>query len=661
MKFSALSPFAKLAVWVLAVVALAVGVQAVAWLVGSEFNVLRGRGRSVLLGLALASLFAVMSADRRSASEFGLFVGPIWKKLLFGGMAVGIATYAGYLLFATNVGVFSLRTDAITPQRCLTALLAAMTALPLAITEQIMFSGYLLTVLRDRYSRTTAVLVPALLFAALTQIHAPAGLLAADTLRLVAGTFLAATLLGILRILSGTVLLPAGLLAGWLFVARLAAKLGLLAPVAASPWFSAVAPLGDPRRGALMWVFLGLGIVGVSILLWRRGEWKIPHLDPSLDTDFKRVFPLSNAKMLAPLDLWISQLIAARFRVGLVYLPRLIAILILSTVNTIIALPERLLVPLLIRRRRVCDPVFLVGVHRGGTTHLHNLLSLDPQFYAPQTYQTMNPTGFLFSGWLLAPLLGVFMPWRRPMDAVRFHLFAPQEDEFAVACSCRLSPWWGMSFPKGWGIHDRYIFIGALPEAEKKLWQRHYLLFVKKLTLISARRPLLKNPYNTGRVAVLHEMFPEAKFIHLCRDPHDVYRSNIHMARQGHIVHQLQDPDESDSYETRFLKNYRAMEEAFERDTTQLSRDHVVRLRFEDLERDPIGEIRRIYKMLGLEFTVEFEARLSRYLEGIADYRKNRHQPLTAEAQQALEEQMGAFRDDWGYAAHAPYAVERAA
>ena len=65
------------------------------------------------------------------------------------------------------------------------------------------------------------------------------------------------------------------------------------------------------------------------------------------------------------------------------------------------------MLPPLLRSRRVRDPVFVVGVHRSGTTHLHNLLALDPQFVSPSLYQVSNPLGCTVSGWLAFPLMAL--------------------------------------------------------------------------------------------------------------------------------------------------------------------------------------------------------------------------------------------------------------
>lgn len=645
------SPLAKTVFSVGVIVLLAWGVQVGAWIFGLQFDVFSasGGGRGVLLSVAVAVLLVLMGTDRRPASEYGLAVGSRWQWKLFGGFTVGLLLYAGYCLLGLLAGVYTLNFDRVTPYYCITAGLAALAAFPVALIQQIIFSGYVLSMYRDRYSRLTAVLCSAFVFGALCRIDDPASLVSGEAQPFMIGMFLIATLLGIMRVGSGSIVLPTGFLAGCIFARRIFRRTGLLAlvePSELTPWLS---PAADPRQAPVMWLFLALGIVVCGFVWLRRGQDERLAAERVPSASFKRIYPFSHIGILAPLDVWLGRLAAAGFRVPVQYAARLLVVLAFSAVNTILSLPERLLLPFMLRRRGVPDPVFILGIHRSGTTHLHNLLSLDERFCAPLTYQTINPIGFLFSGWLITPILGAFMPWKRPMDAVRFHLFAPQEEEFAICGVSRLSPYWLMSFPRQVAHYERYALPEGFSPRESREWKRQYMLFLQKLTFWRGKRPLLKNPYNTGRVEMLREMFPRAKFIHISRHPYDVYRSNMHLAREGHVVHQLQEPDPDDSYETRFLDNYYKMEQAFYRHTAGLPADQVVEVRFEDLERDPVGEVRRIYAEMGLEVTPRFEERLRRYLARIADYRKNSFRQLPESDRCRIDAKMAAFMARWGF------------
>lgn len=613
----------------------------------------------MLLALALIALLYLMAADRRSVADYGLVVNKNWTRHAVAGLLMGATFYGAYCAAAWWLGVFHVDTEHVTPVRCGKALLAMMAAIPVAALQQIIFSGYLPSKLRDRVGRLPSILLPALLFGIFGGWALREGLFSPAGGRLAVGMFFIAALLCTVRLILGNLALPAGLLAGAIMVRRIIKKTYLLEFDSESPWSDWLAPVADPRQGPVMWCLLAATLIAALVALWRRGEYRLPADQPALDASFKRVMPFSNLLGLAPLDLWLAKLWQARFRVGLKYLPRLAVTLIASGANTILCLPERLLAPLLLRHI-VPDPVFIVGVHRSGTTHLHNLLSLDGRFCTPRNYQVFNPHGFL-TGWLTTLVLGPFLTWRRPMDSVQLTAFSPQEEEFAVAAMTPYSPYWLACFPTLFAAHERFIYPNRMNARERAHWQRQLVLFLRKVTFFSRKSPLLKSPYNTARVAALRRMFPRAKFIHIVRHPHAVYRSNMHLAEHGWAVFQLQDAGGGETFASRLLDNYYDQERAFYDAAQQLPADDVAEVRFEDLEQDPLGEVRRVYDQLKLEFTPELQRRLENYLASIAGYKKNRFARLPGDQRQEIDAKMGDFAARWGYDTDSPPSGKRAA
>jgi hypothetical protein len=302
-------------------------------------------------------------------------------------------------------------------------------------------------------------------------------------------------------------------------------------------------------------------------------------------------------------------------------------------------------------------PLFVVGVHRSGTTHLHNLLALDPRHIAPMHFQVLNPVGALVCGLPLMGVLTAFFPWRRPMDNMSSHPFSPGEEEFALANLCHVSPYWGWVYPRQAATYDRFFFADGFTPRERRTWQRAYRQFLNKLVLWTGKRPVLKNPCNTGRMELLLEMYPDARIVHIHRHPHDVYRSNVHFAREGHCLFQLQDPVAGAAYADRFLAHYAAMEADCYRVAERMPPSRFVDVRFEDLERDPLAEIERIYTQLELDFDARYRERLTTYLGSIADYRKNRFKPLDDGLQHEIARHVGPLMQRWGYDAR-PVAPE---
>lgn len=661
--FSSWPPFAKLGLWGAAIVLLSAIVQFVFWRGATTESLLdSSNGRSVVLAISLLTLLYVMAWDRRPMSDYGLVVNGRWGLQVWGGVLLGLIAYGGYYAVATWLGVYHVRGDAVTARKLVNALLACLQALPVALVQQIVVGGYLPSTLRDRHGRVLSILLPSLAFGVMGGLSAGPILEGAGR-DLAIGMTLIAALLCVVRLLVGSLTVPVGMLAGAIMVRRALKKLDVLSIDPSSPWQESFAPMADPRQGIAMWIFLGSLLAVASLWLWRRGEAQAPSHQPALDASFKRVLPFSNLLALAPLDLWLRKLHEARWRVGWKYVPRLLVTLVVSTINTLLSLPERWLAPKLLKHA-VPDPIFIVGVHRSGTTHLHNLLSFDPQFSAPATYQVFNPHGFL-SGIATTALLAPLLTWRRPMDSVQVNIFSPQEEEFALAAMTPHCPYWFGCFPKLFATHERYIYPERMEPAELAEWRDRFTLFLRKLTFWARKRPLLKSPYNTARVAELRRMFPAARFVHIVRDPRAVYRSNMHLAEHGWAVFQLQDPDAHDSYATRFLENYREQEELYRHDAATLPPGAAVEVRFEDIERDPEAVVRRIYAELGLDFSADYAERLQAYVASIADYQKNRFQPLADDDQRRLEAALGPLIAEWGYApqpaAAAPQDRRRAA
>lgn len=601
----------------------------------------------MLLALALIALLYLMAWDQRPMADYGLVLDRRWGRHALVGLLIGFGFYATYCAVCCGVGVFTLDFHRVTATNSGKALLAMFAAVPVAALQQIIFSGYLPSTMRDRYRTVFAILVPSLLFGVCGGMPAGDGLFSPVGARLAIGMFLIGTLLCTVRMSLGNLSLPAGVLAGAIMVRRATRKLHLFDFDPLSEWAMWMAPNGDPRQGFLMWGCLLAGITLAALVLWRWGEYKLPAGQPALDASFKRIMPFSNLLGLAPLDVWLAMLWQARFRIGLKYVPRFVVSTIASALNTVLSLPERLLAPLLVKHE-VPDPVFIVGVHRSGTTHLHNLLALDPRFCTPRNYQVFNPHGFL-TGWLTTLILGPFLTWRRPMDSVQLTAFSPQEEEFAIAAMTRYSPYWLACFPRLFTEHERFIYPDRMTEHERASWSRQFVLFLRKVTFFSRKSPLLKSPYNTARVAALKKMFPRAKFIHIIRHPHATYRSNMHLAEHGWAVFQVQDADSDCSFASRFLTNYRDQEQAFYRDAAKLPAGAVAEVRFEDLETDPIAQLRRLYAELNLDFTPEFERKLQRYLSSIAGYKKNSFRPLPVEQVAIIDAAMGELAARWGY------------
>jgi omega-hydroxy-beta-dihydromenaquinone-9 sulfotransferase len=67
-----------------------------------------------------------------------------------------------------------------------------------------------------------------------------------------------------------------------------------------------------------------------------------------------------------------------------------------------------------IRETTIQPPLFILGVWRSGTTHLHNLFAQDDRFGYPSSYQALYPHSFLCTEKTNAKPVSLLMPKKAP-------------------------------------------------------------------------------------------------------------------------------------------------------------------------------------------------------------------------------------------------------
>ncbi len=211
-------------------------------------------------------------------------------------------------------------------------------------------------------------------------------------------------------------------------------------------------------------------------------------------------------------------------------------------------------------------PIFILGHWRSGTTHLYNTLSLGEFGYVPPTVVGM-PWDMLHLGKWIEPMLNKALPESRYIDNIPVLPTSPQEDEIAIANMSKMSFYHGIYFPKAFEhFVYRGLFFDGATEADIEDWQTAFTLFLRKLYARQGKPILIKNPTYTGRPAMLKAMFPNAKFIHIHRDPFDVFLSMRNFWTQLFKALALQ-PYEHVDIDAHVLKIYDRVMEKFETET----------------------------------------------------------------------------------------------
>jgi hypothetical protein len=306
-----------------------------------------------------------------------------------------------------------------------------------------------------------------------------------------------------------------------------------------------------------------------------------------------------------------------------VYILRFLMLIQGSVISSILTLVERNKYSGKIRETKITKPpIFIIGHWRTGSTYLHQLFNLDSQFTTPNLVQTIIPDHFLFSTKYYIPILNKTLDKKRPMDNVALSPFEPQEEEFALMRMGSESPVEILVFPskKKYFLKNYNQYI---PEGKKlAAWKNNLLIFFRKITFLTGKQIVSKNPYHTMRISLLAKMFPGAKFIHIKRDPLVVVPSSIRMwnivASENKLKNGWKKPsiDEAASVLNSYLK-YTAEE------SKKLGKHQYAEVEFENLEKEPLVELKRIYAELDLPFTSKFESDVNQFLSKNKFFKKN--------------------------------------
>lgn len=294
-------------------------------------------------------------------------------------------------------------------------------------------------------------------------------------------------------------------------------------------------------------------------------------------------------------------------------------------------------------------PVFILGLWRSGTTHLHYAMARDPQFGYLNNHQAFTFNMALLSGDKLNPLFDVFVPGRRPQDNVKLTLDEPAEEEQPFSTMTTRSAIHSFYFPENQSYFRKYHLFEGISEAEKKAWQRDYLFLLKNIALYSGKHNLLlKNPHNTGRAKELLELFPDAKFIFIHRDPGKVFRSTKKLYNRTIQSQFLQFAGQR-TIERLIIENNREIIEKYLRERSLIPEGNLIEIAYRDLQSAPWETIREIYSKLNIGGLEQAEPMIMEYLHSVRDYRKNRYTELGGKTRKRLREEWKMLYDTWGY------------
>lgn len=315
-----------------------------------------------------------------------------------------------------------------------------------------------------------------------------------------------------------------------------------------------------------------------------------------------------------------------KFKIHPKYWLRFMYALTLSWVCLPLRLIERLRFHRKIKKTEIKeDPVFIVGHYRTGTTYLITLLAHDKSRGYVSNLEAYAPHFFLGFHKFTKGLLDMSLPETRPMDNVIMGAEEPTEEEYAIGATDKYGFYNGFIFPRNFKLYSKYNSFKECSPKDIENWKKRYLYFVKKMTLkYKGKQLFLKNPTSTYRINHLLEMFPNAKFIHIYRNPYKMYSSTLKFYREVFAIYALQTWDD-DELQEGILENYAEMYEIFNEERKLIPKGNLVEVQYEDFIESPYQHIKKIYKKLKLRNFREYEQAFKDYIKTQEDYQPNNH------------------------------------
>jgi hypothetical protein len=225
----------------------------------------------------------------------------------------------------------------------------------------------------------------------------------------------------------------------------------------------------------------------------------------------------------------------------------------------------------------------------------------------------------------------------------------PQEEEIAMANIQPLSFYNFFYFPRRFEqFYNRDLFFNRASEKQINRWKAEYNKLISKAMIHHPGEVFIsKNPSNMARIEVLMEMYPDAKYIFLYRNPYKVIESFYRFFQEVLPSIQLQSSDE-DLTRSLITKLYGDMIRQYLISRKIIPERNLMEIRYEDVVADTVQSIRQIYDQFDLEGFEQDLPAINAYLEKPRNLSKN-HYEISRRTIDLVNEQLDDLLKMWNY------------
>jgi hypothetical protein len=292
-------------------------------------------------------------------------------------------------------------------------------------------------------------------------------------------------------------------------------------------------------------------------------------------------------------------------------------------------------------------PVVITGIPRTGTTALHKLMAVDPQFQGLQNWLANSPMPRPpRESWgdnqHFRAMVAELEAWyaAKPNMRAAHNMVAEEVDEcLEILRQTFVSNRWSC----GWSSASYDAWWQAQSEAPSYDYLKRILQLVGRNE--PDKRWLLKNPGHIANLDLLFAIFPDALVIQTHRDPSKAVPSLCALLLDVHCIREVGRVEQR-AHHLGFRETAKWAKAVRDADPVrQRHRDQIIDVVHGDFHRAPMEVIDHIYATFGLQLTPEVEADMAERIAAAPELAHGAHRYDLATFGISREELLGQFGD----------------